>query len=263
MFPRTWAVKPKNLDLSDPKAVIEFLDTTLRKELAGRRYFTFSFFVDVDQELKKIVFYDMSVVENVIEFSSIFARLPEYSITCAGKEVKIYHFNENNAVARVLVLDTIEEKGRQSVHTVWVSKERTEEETKSLQAVASTTHGFIEVACDLSGMVNASVVENADTQEKRACFAVKLDAKSDKNRAIVRSCEKMHFAWSDQETSYMVLLCRFRMLPPFALSFPITGRNKEDAMTLYTESKKAVGMVIFTDDVNDSFTIENEKPTFE
>jgi hypothetical protein len=263
MFPRTWAVKPKDLDLADPKAVIEFLETTLQKELTGRRLFTFSFFVDVDQELKKIVYYDMSVVEHVIEFSSIFARLPEYSIDCAGKEVKIYHFDPESAVARVLILDTIAPDGKDEIHKVWVSQERSEEETKSLKAVASTTHGFIEVACDLAGIVNASVVENAETKEKRAFFSVKLDAPSDKNLAIIRSCEKMHFAWSDQETSYMVFLCRFRMLPPFALSFPIMGRNMEDAMTLYTKSKQAVGVVIFTDDVNDSFTIAEEKPTFE
>jgi len=61
----------------------------------------------------------------------------------------------------------------------------------------------------------------------------------------------------------MIFICRFRMLPPFAVSFPLMGRNIVEAMDLYTRSQKGVGMVMFTDDVSDTFSLEKGKPAFE
>ncbi len=175
----------------------------------------------------------------------------------------MYYFHPEDAAAKVLDFTVKEEDGEKHITEVKPSGRGTAQETESLRAVASSTHGFVEIAADLAGIVNASMVENADTGEKRAFFAVKVDARSEKNRAILRSTEVMHFAWSDQDTSYMIFLCRFRMLPLFALSFPLMGKNVQEAMQLYTSTKKAVGVVMFTDDVSDSFQIENERPSFE
>lgn len=263
MFPRTFAIKAKKEELKERAKLLDLFERQFSQDLPGKRPSKFTLFADVDLDLGKVVFYDMSTSEHVIEFSSIFARLPEFSIECSGEAIKMYYFNPDEADARVLAVESKDGGDGPRIIAVKKSAEETAKEAKSLQAVASSTHGFVEIAADLSGIVNCSVVENTDTGEKRAFFAVKVDAKSEANRAILRSTEEMHFAWSDQEASNMIFLCRFRMLPLFALSFPLMGKNIIEAMELYTQSKRAVGVVMFTDDESDSFTIENEKPKFE
>lgn len=263
MFPRTFAIKASKQEFANRHKLLDLFEQQFIRDLVGKYPSRFTLFADADADLGKVVFYDMSTSEHVIEFSSIFARLPEFSVECSGKDLKMYYFNPEKADARVLTIVTKGGSGAQKISEVKREKAKTDEEAKSLRAVASSTHGFVEIAADLTGIVNCSVVENSETGEKRAFFAVKVDAKSEKNRAILRSTELMHFAWSDQETSYMIFLCRFRMLPLFALSFPLLGKNIAEAMDLYTKTKKAVGVVMFTDDESDSFTIKNEKPTFE
>lgn len=255
MFARTFGIRTKDIDLDDPKAVIGLIEQHLG-ELSGKKPYKFAFFADCDREHKKLIFFDTTAIEHVVEFSSIFSRLPEYSVECDGKSVKIYHFHPENAVARVIPLSG------DPIGPIAADEEASRKETASLLAVASTTDGFLDTAVDLAGVVVATIVEN-DTKEKRPCFTVKIDAKSPQNRSILRSCEQMFFAWSDMETSYMILMCRFKMLPPFALAFPLMGRNIDEAAELYMDTKKGVGMVMFTDDVSDSFQIENGRPTFE
>lgn len=282
MFARTFAVHAKALDLGNARAVADFIESKLIKEVVGRKPFKFRFFVDTDPEAKKIVFYDMSANENVIEFSGLFGRLPQYNVECDLKTIKIHHFNEDNALARVLSLHWANE--RSPVTAVSPMEEETKKENESLRAVASATSGFLDTALDLDGIVNCSAVESVDPEEfdsqgrpramnklppeeiapkeRLPFFVVKLDAKSGPNRGIIRSCEGMNFAWSE-ERSYMILMCRFKMLPPFALVFPITGKVVQESMELYMEKKKAVGMVMYSDDVSDAFRIEKGKPTFE
>lgn len=261
MFARTFAVYAKTLDLDDPAKVIEFIGNTLRSDFKGRRAFRFLFFADCDRELKKIVFYDMSYTEHVIEFSSLLARLPEYSIACDGKEIKVHYFHEERAMARVFHL---REEGP-VVGDLLDMKEESEKETTSLKAVASMTHGFLDAAIDLQGSVLANVFEDPETKERYAYFTVKLDASSKDNRAIIRSCEKMYFAWSDTDANYMIFLCRFKMLPPFAMSFPILSPKERSmaAAKIFMTTKKGVGMVVFSDDNPESFSIADSKPTFE
>lgn len=262
MFARTWSVSAKNLNLSDPEEVGAYLVTNLQKEFVGRRPFPFTFFADADLELKKIVFYDMSIIEQVIEFSAFFGRLPQYSLVSDGKIVRVCHYHTEQAFVKVLTIATAPEGEGKTVTAVSLSPTETESETKSLRDVASTTEGFLDVAGSLTATVTCQVMENDETHEKRAVFTIKVDGRSEKNRAIVRSCEKMHFAWSDQ-ASYMVLLCRFKMLPPFALTFPVTGQKLVDAMQTYMKTDCGVGMAMYTDDVTDSFDIKKGRPIFE
>lgn len=262
MFARTFGVYAKTINLDDPVEVIDFIGKSLRTDLVGRRPFRFLFFADCDRELKKIVFYDMSCLEHVIEFSGLLGRLPEYSITCDGKsEIKIHYFNEAKATAKVMTFAF--SGGSESVQAIDDSVDATAEETRSLKIVASMTEGFLDTAVDLCGTVIARIVEDNDTKEHLPFFTIKLDAKSKDNRSVVRSCEKMYFAWSDHDVNYMILICRFKMLPPFAMSFPIMGKGLEEAAQLYMNTKKGVGMVLFTDDVSDTFRITDSKPAFE
>jgi hypothetical protein len=259
LFARTFAVNARSLDFANYVAVGDFLESKVKEGLQGRRPFDFRFFVDAAHEDKKLVFYDMSTTEHVIEFSGIFGRLPRYSVSCEGKAVKIYGFDDKDAEARILSLG-ITKAG--IINSVERDVEETRKESASLLAVASATSGFLDTAMDLDGVVNCTVVESAETKERLPFFTLKIDAKSERNRGILRSCEYIHFAWSE-DRSNMVLICRFKMLPPYALAFPIMGRYIEDSMKLYMTNRKAVGMVMYTDDVNDSFSVEKEKPTFE
>lgn len=256
MFARTFSIKAKDVDLDDHFAVLSILERNL-SDLVGRKPFAFRFFVDCDRVNKKIVFYDTSHQDHVIEFSTLFQRLPEYSIECDSKTVRIYHFHAQKAAALAFNL-----VGSPVVTSVAVDEEALRSETAALATVASMTEGFIQTAIDLSGTVVASAVKD-ESGSKYPFFTVKIDAKSGQNRAILRSCEKMTFAWGDTDTSFMVFMCRFKMLPPFALTFPLIGKNVDYAAELYVKSKKGVGMVMYTDDVSDAFRLENSKPTFE
>jgi hypothetical protein len=261
LFARTFGIHTKSLDLGNPSEVVSFIGKSLRTDLVGRRPFRFLFFADCDKELKKIVFYDMSCLEHVIEFSSLLSRFPGYSVTCDGvSEIKIHHFDSVEAVAKVMTL-VVGSSGL--VSDVCDNDIQTEDETKSLRTVASMTHGFLDVATDLCGTVIARIVEDDNTKERFPFFTIKFDAKSKDNRSVVRSCEKMYFAWSDHDVNYMILICRFKMLPPFAMSFPIMGKGLEAASQLYMSTKKGVGMTMYTDDVSDTFRITDSKPTFE
>ncbi len=188
------------------------------------------------------------------------SRLPQYSIQYDPPKIKIYHFNEDRAMARVL---EVEGEPKAKATGVKSLPEESKTESKALHDVASLTNGFLDAAVDLQGQVIAKVFQNEETKEKFPFFTLKLDAKSADNRAIVRSCEKMFFAWSDTDTNYMILICRFKMLPPYAMMFPISGKSMEAAAELYMKTKKGVGVAIFNDDVNDSFRLEDSKPTFE
>jgi hypothetical protein len=256
MFARSFGIRTKDADLDNPSVTLKILTDNLQ-ELVGKKPFKFTFFVDCDRKGKKIVFYDTTTLEHVMEFSTLFQRLPEYSIECDGKIVRVYRFHPETASATVFQLI-----GDSVITAVKADAEMTTQETAAILAVASTTDGFLDTAIDLSGTVVASIVAN-DAGEKRPFFTVKLDAKSPQNRALIRSCESMLFAWSDTDTSYMIFMCRFKMLPPFALTFPLIGRNVEEAANLYMETKKGVGMTMFLDDVSDAFQIENGRPTFE
>lgn len=258
MFSRTFAVHARNINLTDPSAVLSFIEKALQGEIVERKPFKFTFFVDADPELKKIVFYDMTVLEHVIEFSSVFARLPQYSIVSDGEAIRMYYFHEERAQARVLKLTVSEGVVRDA--TPW--PEETEKEQASLSAVVSTTAGFLDDACTLDGSLTCSVVENSQTGEKLPFFTLKLEASAVKNRGLIRSCERIMFAWSDQ-TSYMIFLCRFRMLPPFAMMFTILGNKLAESMALYMKTPKAVGMVMFKGDQSDTFTVEKGVPKFE
>lgn len=258
MFARTFSISAKELDFGNPDEVISFMTKGLTTDLAGRRPFKFLFFSDCDRELQKIVFYDMSCLEHVIEFSGLLGRLPEYSINCDGERIKIHYFHEEKAVARVISIVT--DAGFIKDLTYQVGE--TDIETKALKDVASLTQGFLDTAVDLQGTVIAQVMED-EAKEKIPFFTIKLDAKSTKNRAIIRSCEKMYFAWSDQDVNYMILICRFKMLPPFAVTFPMSGRMLPESAHLFMHTKKGVGTVMFTDDVSETFRIEDSKPTFE
>jgi hypothetical protein len=256
MFARSFGIRAKDIDLNDRIAVLALIEKNL-SELVGKKPFKFTFFADCDRKNKKIVFYDTTALEHVMEFSTLFQRLPEYSIECDGKLVKVYHFHPENAVARIFTISS-----GPLATAVTRDEAASSAETETLRAVASTTDGFLDTAVDLSGTVIASIVMN-DSREKRPFFTVKLDAKSPQNRSLIRSCESMMFAWSDTDTSFMIFMCRFKMLPTFALTFPLMGRNVEEAAQLYMETKKGVGMTMFSDDVSDAFKIENGRPTFE
>jgi hypothetical protein len=256
MFARSFGIRTKDADLDNQDAVLKILKDNLQ-ELVGKKPFKFTFFADCDRKNKKIVFYDTTTLEHVMEFSTLFQRLPEYSIECDGKTARIYRFHAETAAAHVLRL-----VGDPVITSVEADEEATSKETATMRAVASTTDGFLDTAIDLTGTVVASIVAN-EAGVKRPFFTVKLDAKSPQNRAIIRSCESMMFAWSDTDTSYMIFMCRFKMLPPFAVTFPLIGRNVEEAANLYMETKKGVGMTMFLDDVSDAFQIENGRPTFE
>jgi hypothetical protein len=259
MFASTFSVSARKIDLSDPREIVGFISKMVREEMVGRKPFPFLIYGDADLEQKRMIFYDMSNTEAVMEFSSLFGRLPGVSILCDGQKIKIHAFYEDRACAVVIELaaDSSGVTSSASEHP-----EESSKETESLRSVASTTSGLLEIAQELTGKVNASVVENQITKEKLAFFTVKLDARSERNRGIIRSCERCLFAWSD-ETSYMVMICRFRMLPPFAVSFPFLGKNIQEAMQLHTESQKGVGVVMYADDVNDAFTLERGVPRFE
>lgn len=258
MFARTFALNAKKLNFDDPNAVISLIEEHLVRDLSGRRPFGFRLFVDVDKEEKKLVFYDTTAPEHLMEFSGVYCRLPDFSIEFDSKTMKIYRFHEDLAMARVFTASVNDGV----IKSLTEDKEATASESKSLRDVASATSGFFDVAGSLIGAVNCSVVEDINTNERMPFFTVKVDDKSEKNRAVIRSCEDMRFAWSD-ERSFMVLMCRFKMLPPFALTFPIMGRNIPESMQLYMTHQKAVGMAMYTDDVSDSFRIEKGRPTFE
>lgn len=262
MFARTWSVSAKEIDLGNPEEVAAYIVVSLQKEFVGKRPFKFTFFVDADPAIQKLVFYDMSIIEQVIEFSAFFGRLPQYSVVSDAKTVRVCHYHPDQAFSKVMTIATAPEGNGATVTAVALSPTETESETKSLRAVASTTEGFLDVAGSIGGNVTCQIMEHEETHEKRAVFTVKIDGRSEKNRAIIRSCEKMHFAWSDQ-ASYMVLLCRFKMLPPFALTFPVLGQKLVDAMHTYMKTDSAVGMVMYTDDVTDTFNVEKGRPTFE
>lgn len=260
MFARTFALNAPSEDLGNAESVADLIEGHLKKELCGRKPFEFRFFVDIDAENKKILFYDVSSNEQVIEFSGVFGRIPAYSVECGADTVKIYHFHEDNALARVYKLNW--DGAKSGAKCIILLEEETKLENSSLRAVASATSGFIDIAQQLDGIVNCSVVEEVDSKERLPFFTIKMDVKSERNRGIIRSCEDVNFAWSE-DRSFMILLCRFKMLPPFAITFPIMGRNVTDSMDLYISSRKAVGMVMFTDDVSDTFRVEKGKPTFE
>lgn len=262
MFPRTFSVKAKEIDISDPDKVTDFLAKRLVEELPGRPAAKFLFFADADPEVGKIVFYDMSAIEQVIEFAAIFARLPQYSVEYAENEVRIYRFDENHSIAKIITLDFQGEGAARRISGARLSPERSDEESKALDMVASTTAGLLEASFELAGSVSCMIVTHSVTGEKRAHFSLRIDGKSQKNRAIVRSCQKMFFAWSE-EGSFFILVCRFKMLPPFALSFPVLGENVPEAMQFVQEQKKAVGIVRYTDDIVDTFSYDDTKPTFE
>lgn len=269
MFARTFALNAPSEDLGNPESVADLIEKHLKKELSGRRPFPFRFFVDIDKEGKKVIFYDVSASEQVIEFSGVFGRIPAYSIECDKDVVKLYHFHEDNALARVFKID---KNANTKVIGVTLEKLESQKESASLRAVASATSGFLDIAQSLDGIVNCSVVEEVASEEalkidgfvppRLPFFTIKLDVKSERNRGIIRSCEDVNFAWSE-ERSFMILLCRFKMLPPFAITFPIMGRNVTDSMDLYMNGRKAVGMVMYTDDVSDTFRVSKGKPIFE
>lgn len=261
MFARTFAVRAKGVNLDDPAAVIDFIERGLRSDLIGRRPFKFLLFADADKENEKVVFYDMSTLQHTIEFSSLLGRLPQFSVQCYPPKISIYHFHEERAIARILDLEGWVNTGK--VEGVIPSLKESADESKAVRDVASLTNGFLDTAVELTGQVVAKVFENEHTKQPFPFFTIKLDAKSQDNRAVVRSCEKMYFAWSDTETNYMILVCRFKMLPPYAMMFPISGKSMAKAAELYMKTKKGVGVAIFNDDVNDSFKIEDSKPIFE
>jgi len=263
MFGRTFAVSTRGFDPTNPSEVVRSIEEKLSKELQGYPAAPFLFFADVNTEFKKVVFYDMCQLETTMEFASIFGRFPQYSISFDGKSsVKIHYFKEDGSIARVLSTPVEDRGGRRVIASVAPDEAESVKETESVRQVTSVIVGLLDAAQSLDGKVACSVVENEQTKEKLPFFTLRLDDVSEKNRAVIRSCERMYFAWS-QEGSYMILICRFKMLPPFAMSFPILGRSAHEAMHLFIETKKAVGVVMFTDDVNDAFTINDNKPTFE
>jgi hypothetical protein len=258
VFARTFALNAKNLDFENARAVISLIEEHLIKDLSGRRPFAFRLFVDLDKEAKKLVFYDTTAPEHVMEFSGVYCRLPELSIEFDAKTLKIYRFHEEHGSAKIF--NAVVDGG--VIRSLTADEATSAEESKSLRDVACATSGFFDVAGSLDGIVSCSVVEDTTTNERMPFFTVKVDDQSAKNRAVVRSCEDMRFAWSD-ERSFMVLMCRFKMLPPFAITLPIMGRNIPESMELYITHQKAVGMAMYTDDVSDSFRIEKGRPTFE
>lgn len=262
MFARTFAVRAKDLDFGNPEAVLSFMGESLCKEAVGREPIKFSLFVDADAEHKKVVFYDVSILESVIEFSSIFGRTPEYSVESDGEKFRLYHFHPDRSVARVYDMAFFEKDGRREIASIAPDPGASEKESRDLKIIVSSTDGLLKAAEDITGKVVCQVVQNEETQEKRPFFALKLDVRHEKYRAILRSCQKMHFAWSE-DVSYMVLICRFKMMPAFALAIPVTGKALREAMELYMQTDRAVGMVMYVDDVSDAFTIEKGEPVFE
>lgn len=262
MFARTFAVHAKSVPLDDPDAVLSFMGDNLLKEAVGREPAKLNLFADVDPEHKKIVFYDVSNLEAVVEFSSIWGRLPDYCVDCDGEKIKIYHFHPDKSRAKVFDLVCSEKDGRKEVVSIAPMKEESAKESKELKTMVSSTDGLLQAAEQITGKVVCAVVENDKTKEKRPLFTLKLDVAHMKYRAILKSCKRMYFAWSE-DVSYMVLICRFRMLPAFAITLPVMGKNIRESMNLYIQTDRAVGMVMYADDVQDAFTAEKGEPTFE
>lgn len=261
MFARTFAIHAK-IPLDDPDAVLSLMGDSLLKEAVGREPSKFSLFADVDPEHKKIVFYDVSNLENVVEFSSIWGRLPDYCVDCDGEKMKLYHFHPDKSRAKIFDLAFVEKDGRKEVVSIAPDKEASAKESRELKTMVSSTDGLLQAAENITGKVVCTVLMNSVTKEKRPSFSLKLDVKSSKYRAILRSCGRMHFAWAE-DVSYMVLICRFKMLPAFALRIPVMGRDLRESMELYIRTNVAVGMVMYTDDVSDAFTIQKGEPVFE
>ena len=92
-------------------------------------------------------------------------------------------------------------------------------------------------------------------------FTVKIDGKSADRRPVFRAANKVLFAWS-LETSHMIFICKMGILPPFSMFLPIIGKAAKDAMELYHKNEKAVGMIMYSDDVTDSFEIHKGTPSF-
>jgi hypothetical protein len=263
MFGRTFALSGKNLDMTKPTEIVRAIEDKLSEDLVGFPATPFLFFVDANKELQKLVFYDMCSLETTMEFSSIFGRFPEYSVSFDGeKSVKIHYFHEDQAIARIRTVSVGEKDGRKVVLSTAADDAGSDAETVAVRQVTSVVTGLLDAAQCLDGKVTCSVVENEHTKEKLPFFTLRIDDRSEKNRAVIRSCERMYFAWSEDGSS-MILICRFKMMPPFAMSFPIMGRSAVEAMSLFIQAKKGVGMVMFSDDVNDAFTINDCKPTFE
>lgn len=259
MFAKTFSTYAKHLDLDDPQAVVAFIGETLQKEVVGRRPAKIAFFADAARGKKKLVFYDVSSLEDVVEFSSFFTRLPEYCVECDGTYLKIYYFHPEFSLASVFDLhrDTTTGIVSAAVHSEAMSTK----ETQELRSTVGSTDGLLQASRDICGRVVCSVVEN-EHKERRPFFTVKLDVKHEKYRPILRSCQRVYFAWSE-DVSSMVMICRFRMLPAFALTFPVMGRGIQESMKLYIETDRAVGLIMYADDVSDAFTVEKGSPLFE
>lgn len=263
MFGRTFAISGKDIDLGSPAEVVRKIEGMLCSELVGTTPAPLMFFVDVDREIERLVLYDMCTLETTMEFASIFGRFPQYSVDFDGaSSLKIHHFAEDGSVARVVNVACGEKDGRKVVLSAKADDDASARETEAVRQVTSVVTGLLDVAHALDGKVTCSVVENDITKERLPFFTLRIDDKSDRNRAVIRSCERLYFAWSEEGSS-MIMICRFRMMPPFAISFPIMGRNAMEAMALFTSTKKGVGVVMFSDDVNDALTIDDNKPKFE
>jgi len=262
VFARTFAVRAKGIALDDPDAVISFVSRKLCEEIVGRQPFKVSLFADVDAGHQKIVFYDVSALESVVEFSSIYGRLPDYCVECDGERFKVFHFHPDRSRAHVCDMAFLEKDGRKEVVSMAPNMKESARESDELKAVVSSTDGLLQAAEDIMGKVVCSVVEHKTTKERRPFFTLKLDIKSEKYRAILRSCKRLYFAWSE-DVSYMVLICRFKMLPAFALSLPVMGKNIRESMELYIRTDCAVGMVMYADDQSDAFTVTKGEPIFE
>lgn len=260
MFARTFAVYAKAVDLGTPRAVVDFVAGRLREELVGRKAFSFTLFADVDETRKKIVFYDASHTEHVIEWSAIFQRLPQLSVSCDGDMLKIYHFYAEEGLARVFSIGRAPDN---VILGLTPYEDASRRESEEVRIMTSSTDGFVQSANAIDGAVSCGVVENAETKERLAHFTLRLSNKSVPYRGIIRSCREIFFAWSDDSTSSMILICKFKMLPDFALSFPILGKNLQEAMVLYTRSKKAVGLTVYRDDQSDAFLVEEGRPVFD
>lgn len=262
MFARTFSIRAHRAEISNPCVVLNLIEDSVLKDMVGREPATFCLFADSDVERDKVIFYDVSNMESVIEFSSIYGRLPGFCVECDGSKIKTYHFHPDNSEARVYDLAVKQNGGRREVISVAPDAEEGKKESSELKVIVSSTDGLLQSAEEITGKVVCRVVENAETKEKRPCFTLKLDVKHDKYRGILRSCKLMHFAWSE-DVSYMVLVCRFKMLPAFAITLPVMGMYVRESMELYIKTNQAVGMVMYSDDVSDAFTIEKSEPTFE
>lgn len=257
MFARTLALTAKEIDLENPDAVLDFLAESIRKDLVGHPPITLYLLADVDPEIGKVILYDIRIQEQIMEISNLFGRIPVYSIVVNPDTAYLYYLDSKGSKARVIGYKT--EDGK--ITSVIRSKDADEKATQDLHEAVSANFSLIEAAMGVSGTVIPAVAENEKTKERRAMFTVKIDGKSTDHRLVFRAAKKVLFAWS-LDTSHMIFICKVDILPPFSMFLPIIGKGAKDAMELYHKNEKAVGMIMYSNDVTDSLEIHKGIPTF-